>query len=443
MKTQKPKQPRTNSPNSRRLTAAVAALLLSAPTSTFAQSQNAEQPARQPQQPAAGGFSQPADGAAAGGFGQAAPSGQLQQSGSNAGAGSQQLGGGFQQGSVQQPQGFQQGPVRQQQQAAPADFSSPYGSGQFPQQGREGPGLPASQQQRNKHPELGTGPAGGAALIGNRLPKVPDKLEEMLALALRSNPEILLAESKLRQAQSELNQVRLKVTEEVVSLYYERRKQEELSAQLNQQLKVVQAAFRAGEIPSEKVIEAMIARSNAAAAVPQIEAQTRYLLGLGGDNPTRYLLGLGGDAPGSQAMRQAGARSEVVTTLPRPEMPEKFRKILDMPASFEFEDTRLELALEYFSTEYKTRFLIDAAATGEVGGESPITLRVDDFTLLQALQAILDVGFSDARGYRLCFVIRDYGILVSTPERARKLYGATIPPELPMDASAVPPAERQ
>lgn len=363
MKTQKPRQPRTNSPNSRWLTAAgatrIAALLLSVPASAFAQSQNAEQPAGE-QQPA-GGFSQPADGAGPGAFNQAAPSGQLQ-------------------GPVRQQQQSPQGPVRQQQQSTP-------------------------------------------------LPKVPDKLDDMLTLALRSNPEILLAESKLRQAQSELNQSRLKVTEEVVSLYYERKKQEELLGQLNQQLKAVQSAFRAGQTPSDKVIEAMIARSTAAAAVPQIEAQTRYLLGLGGE------------AAGPQP--QGAARSETVTTLPRPEMPEKFRKILEMPANFEFEDTPLEVVLEYFSTEYETPFLIDNAASGEVGRESPISFSANALTLPQALQAMLDVGFSDARGYTLCFVFRDYGILVSTPERARKLYGATIPPELPMDASAVPPAQRQ
>ena len=40
--------------------------------------------------------------------------------------------------------------------------------------------------------------------------RVPRDLEEMLALAIRGNPEVLLAEAKLRQAEAELNQIRLK-----------------------------------------------------------------------------------------------------------------------------------------------------------------------------------------------------------------------------------------
>jgi hypothetical protein len=251
----------------------------------------------------------------------------------------------------------------------------------------------------------------------------------MLALALRSNPEILLAESKLRQARSELNQVQLKVTEQVVSLYYERKKQEDLLAQLNQQLKAVQSAFQIGQTPSDKVIEATIARSNAAAAVPQIEAQTRYLLGLGGETPASL--------PTAQA---ASPREVRAPTAARPEIPEKFRKILDTPAHLPFEDITLEAAFRFLEEDYKIPVFMDNAMREEVGADAPLYFTATNLTLGQALQAMLDSGFSNPKGgYLICFVFRDYGMLVTTPTRAEKLYGATIPPEIPMDASALPP----
>src|SRR4029453_15236802 len=50
---------------------------------------------------------------------------------------------------------------------------------------------------------------------------IPDRLEDMIALALGSNPEVLQAEAKLRLAQANLNQVRLRTTQDVIETFHE------------------------------------------------------------------------------------------------------------------------------------------------------------------------------------------------------------------------------
>ena len=69
--------------------------------------------------------------------------------------------------------------------------------------------------------------AAGQSEPGRTPPQVPNRLVDMLDVALRSNPEVLQTEAKVRQAQADLNQVRLKVTQEVITAYHERQKNQE------------------------------------------------------------------------------------------------------------------------------------------------------------------------------------------------------------------------
>src|SRR5437868_10610793 len=48
--------------------------------------------------------------------------------------------------------------------------------------------------------------------------KVP-RLEELLSRALKENPDIRVAETKLREAEAELNRTRLQVTQKVVAVH--------------------------------------------------------------------------------------------------------------------------------------------------------------------------------------------------------------------------------
>src|SRR5687767_10648903 len=75
---------------------------------------------------------------------------------------------------------------------------------------------------------------------------VPTNLDEMIATALKASPEVLLAEAKLRQAQAELNQARLKVTREVVGAFSEKKQRQNLFAAADRHLKETTKQSTAG-----------------------------------------------------------------------------------------------------------------------------------------------------------------------------------------------------
>ena len=80
-----------------------------------------------------------------------------------------------------------------------------------------------------------------AAVTKASTPKLPKTLSGMIGLALRSNPDVLLAEAWLREAEAELNRARLKVTQEVVTTH----PQYEMSGS---RLKGAAQAFKKGEV---------------------------------------------------------------------------------------------------------------------------------------------------------------------------------------------------
>src|SRR5439155_26103538 len=56
-----------------------------------------------------------------------------------------------------------------------------------------------------------------AKVDANALPKT---LDEMLAVAMKENPDIRVAEAKVRQAEEEVRRARLSVSQKIVATYY-------------------------------------------------------------------------------------------------------------------------------------------------------------------------------------------------------------------------------
>src|SRR2546426_1472001 len=151
------------------------------------------------------------------------------------------------------------------------------------------------------------------------LPEIPKTLEEMLAVALRSNPEILKAEAKVRKAEADLNQVRLKVTQEVIASYHELVKEKGTLDALVAQEDRIKKLMAVGQAPSDATSEILVSRLNANARAAQGEAQLRYKLGLGG-----------GGGRGDVGIQ----RTERRETLRRPELPKELKQVLstEVPA---------------------------------------------------------------------------------------------------------------
>lgn len=129
-----------------------------------------------------------------------------------------------------------------------------------------------SRSQAQLRAIIGLDPAGG---------EMPEKLEDMVAKALECNGEIALAEAGLVRMEAMLNQVRLKVTQEVSSAFHQRRIMDNALALEQQRLQVIQMQADRGLASTEKVMEARQALLRIEAEAMQDEAFVRYLLGLG------------------------------------------------------------------------------------------------------------------------------------------------------------------
>ena len=251
---------------------------------------------------------------------------------------------------------------------------------------------------------------------GPSVPAVPKTLDEMLDLALRSNPDILVAEAKLRQAQAELNQARLKVAKEVLSAYNQRRMQELTVKTLSEDLEMVRKRVSIGTSSTEEERKAALAQAEAEAVLSSGVGTLRYLLGLGSK------LELPEEKPAVKPEKPAPQRMR------RPPIPERFREALEKPVHLQFENLSFEKMIAQLQAEAGNdlSFILDSsvdfhALTATMNLQKELPLRI-------ALLAIHDQFLG------ICFVFRDYGILVSTDNDAKRFSGAAIPPEIPLEA---------
>jgi hypothetical protein len=91
-----------------------------------------------------------------------------------------------------------------------------------------------------------------------------------------------------------------------------------------------------------------------------------------------------------------------------------FRKALASPSQVDFTDTPLDEAVRFLSDLHGIPFVTDDAAFKEedrAKPDAPVSLRLENVPLAAVLQAIED----QVRWVR--FVVRDYGILVTTETR--------------------------
>src|SRR5262245_55933437 len=106
-------------------------------------------------------------------------------------------------------------------------------------------------------------------------------LEEMLAQALRNNPDIRVAEAKVREAEAELNRTRLQVTQRVVTFRQDleslRATVREAQARLDRLTQLEQKGR--GVVAREEVRSAELTLMKYKAELAKAEAELPYLLG--------------------------------------------------------------------------------------------------------------------------------------------------------------------
>src|SRR5262249_39545516 len=109
--------------------------------------------------------------------------------------------------------------------------------------------------------------------------KEKSKLEEWLAQALKSNPDIRVAEAKQREAEAEWNRTRLLVMKKVTAHYHAWLAQKAAVQQAEANWNRISRLAKSAVISAEEVDKAQAELASAKAKLAEIEAELPYLIG--------------------------------------------------------------------------------------------------------------------------------------------------------------------
>jgi hypothetical protein len=237
------------------------------------------------------------------------------------------------------------------------------------------------------------GPAGHATGGEDALAPLPGSLDELLAGALRQNPEILVEEARVREAQARLNQTRLAVTQRVVQLHFERIEMRRVLGGQAESHTRLRQLYEAGSTSDSDLRDAEIALAQTEGDIARIDAELRYAIGHGSALADSGLL--------------AEPRSTAVPVdedeVPRPPVPAEIAKVLDTAMiAIDFQETPIEEVVGFLADTAGIEIQISPGLRDQ---GLAVTMRMrGQVPLRKAIHALADqteVGFA----------VREYGLL--------------------------------
>lgn len=222
-----------------------------------------------------------------------------------------------------------------------------------------------------------------------------DSLEQFLTAAMENHPDVVAAKAKVALAEAELNATRLQVARQIINLWGNRNSQYDAMHQSRSQL----------DRTKDNVERGMLLRSiqDAQVKFEQAEAEIKYL--------TAKV------TPIAQLSKDSKAPSKPLQ-IPTGPMVDRLRQELpNKIIEFEFVDTPLEQVIDYLSNYLKFPIYFDletlCGANTIIANDQPITMSMRNTPLAAALQYFQD----NHQGTQ--FVIRDYGILLTSIDQAK------------------------
>ncbi|MGO9112534.1 MAG: hypothetical protein ACLP9L_25165 [Thermoguttaceae bacterium] len=228
----------------------------------------------------------------------------------------------------------------------------------------------------------------------------PTTLDQWLAQAMDKNPGILASKAKVAMAEAELKSVRFEVARQVVACWNEIDDQQRAIALAEEQIKVAEH----GPPDDSKAHVAKSALIDLKAKLARAQSELQFL---GGQAPPA--------SPASLTSSSTAATVQAPLQLPHGWMVEKIRKLLHAPTTIEFVETPLKDVFDYLKDYHHIEIQLDDSALPAEKQSSPMTMNLSGVSLAAALQRMEDNKFGELK-----FVVRDYGILVTTPTRAKE-----------------------
>lgn len=241
-------------------------------------------------------------------------------------------------------------------------------------------------------------------------------LEEMLAEALKNNPDIRVAVAKLAEAEAELNRTRVQVTQQVAMLHHAILSQKATVDHEQKRYERMKTLSKQGSIDLTLLDEGLLKLTAAKAKLAELEAQVPGLLGK--SPQSEYTLTI----QEAKLLRQEAIRSSIQTRTTLIEeaegkmapkvagpMAEKIRKALSRTISVTFKDQPIAVIADYLSSD--SGLLIKLREEPGVPVREKLTVRGENLPFGAVLQLLED----SLPFYTI--VVRDYGLLITHQQR--------------------------
>jgi hypothetical protein len=263
--------------------------------------------------------------------------------------------------------------------------------------------------------QTGTASEPAKAPAQERAAPAKSKLEEMLAQALKDNPDIRVAAAKLGEAEAELNRVRLGVMQKVVTLYHSIEMARADVATAERTLVRVKQAGRA--VSREELDAAEAALAAAKAKLAAVEAEVPYLTG---KQPHATAEGAAAQfgllylsrLPVQGRLFELTHQKAQAQAVPRPvqgPVADRLRKALDTPVSLRVTEGSVADVLRLLREKEPA---LTIKYVPRAGAGPKLTFELKDVPLGAALEYLLD-SLTD-----YTIVIREYGLLLTVEDRA-------------------------
>ena len=220
-------------------------------------------------------------------------------------------------------------------------------------------------------------------------------IEEMVGQALKSNPDIRLAENKLRDDEADLARTRLRVMQRIIALHHALQAQRAEVDRDRAKVKRVGNLVRSNALQRSALEEAQQDLNRARSRYQELLAELPYLLG-------KSAQGLAEEAVRTEIQIGKRSRAEVI----RGPMATRIRKALDRPIKVDYKEVTLKGLLRDLTSSAAGLPLQVNLALADLD-EVKFGMRLGEVPLGSALLALQDTF----PGLRV--VARNYGILIT------------------------------
>jgi hypothetical protein len=239
-------------------------------------------------------------------------------------------------------------------------------------------------------------------------------LDDALTQAMEKNPAILAARAKVASAEAELRNIQFETANRAVACWNEIKIQSAAAEFAKAELKRAEQLAQSHTISKAELDAIRKAAIEADAKLSRTQSEIRFLIG---EMPPS-VSGTVAPGPAGGPPTSGISPSRPPLQVPHGPMLEKVRQGLNSMTQFDLADTPLQEAVNYLKELHRVEIQIDegALAEGNLKPEMPITSKLAGLPLIAALQALEDRLYKE----RVIFVVRDYGMLVTTVKRAQE-----------------------